>query len=175
ARRADRGLRLVGRGLGAELVGVRPTASRAAAALREARCRTRRRRGARAHAGSRGHDGVTDSHAHLDAFEEPPFAIVERGRAAGVSRIVTIGTGIESSHRALSIADELDGVYAAVGIDPHQAGTTGARRVHDLRALLEHRKAVAVGETGLDFVRTHATPLEQRRLLDAQLELAAEL
>jgi TatD DNase family protein len=118
---------------------------------------------------------VTDSHAHLDAFEEPPFAIVERGRAAGVSRIVTIGTGIESSHRALSIADELDGVYAAVGIDPHQAGTTEARRVHELRALLEHRKAVAVGETGLDFVRTHATPLEQRRLLDAQLELAAEL
>jgi len=60
---------------------------------------------------------VTDSHAHLDACEEPAGALVERARAAGVTRIVTIGTGIESCRAALEIVDEHDGVFAALGID----------------------------------------------------------
>jgi TatD DNase family protein len=118
---------------------------------------------------------VTDSHAHLDACEEAPGAIVERARKAGVSRIITIGTGIDSCRAGLTIAEENDGVYAALGIDPHQAGSAEAKRVDELRALLEHPKAIAVGETGLDLVRLHASLAEQRRLLDAQLELASHL
>jgi TatD DNase family protein len=66
-------------------------------------------------------------------------------------------------------------VYAATGIDPHQAASPEARRVGELRELLAHPKVVAVGETGLDTVRRFASPAEQRRLFDAQLELAAEL
>ena len=62
-----------------------------------------------------------------------------------------------------------------LGIDPHQAATPEAQRVDELRELLAHPKAVAVGETGLDTVRRHATPEEQRRLLDAHLALADEL
>jgi TatD DNase family protein len=118
---------------------------------------------------------VTDSHAHLDACAEPAGVLVARAREAGVTRIVTIGTGIESSRAALAIAQEHDGVYAALGIDPHQASSPEAQRVEELRALLEHPKAVAVGETGLDSVRQHASLAEQRRLFEAQLELATEL
>jgi len=118
---------------------------------------------------------VTDSHAHLDACEEPAATLVERARAAGVTRILTIGTGIESSRAALAIAEVNDGVFAALGIDPHQAGTAEAERTDELRALLAHPKAVAVGETGLDTVRQFATPAEQRRLFDAHLALADEL
>lgn len=118
---------------------------------------------------------MTDSHAHLDACEEPAATLVERALAAGVTRIVTIGTGIDSCRVALEIADEHDGVFAALGIDPHQAATSEAGRLDELRDLLGHPKAVAVGETGLDTVRRFATPLEQRRLFDAQLELADEL
>jgi len=118
---------------------------------------------------------VTDSHAHLDACEEPAATLVERAFAVGVTRIVTIGTGIDSCRAALEIADEHDGVFAALGIDPHQAATSEAGRLDELRDLLGHPKAVAVGETGLDTVRRFATPLEQRRLFDAQLELADEL
>jgi Tat protein secretion system quality control protein TatD with DNase activity len=92
---------------------------------------------------------VTDTHAHLDALEDPDAA-VERARAAGVERIVTIGTGIESCRAALALADRHDGVYAALGIDPHQASSPEAARVDELRELLSHPKAVAVGETGLD-------------------------
>jgi TatD DNase family protein len=118
---------------------------------------------------------VTDSHAHLDACEESAATIVERARAAGVTRVVTIGTGIESCRAALAIADQHDGVFAALGVDPHQAATSEADRLDELRGLLAHPKAVAVGETGLDTVRRYATALEQRRLFDRQLALAAEL
>jgi TatD DNase family protein len=118
---------------------------------------------------------VTDSHAHLDACEEPASGTVERARAAGVRRIVTIGTGIESCRAALAIADENDGVYAALGVDPHRASTPDAGRLDELRELLSHAKAVAVGETGLDNVRQLAGAVEQRRLFDAELALAEEL
>ena len=118
---------------------------------------------------------MTDSHAHLDACDEPAATLVERAQAAGVVRIVTIGTGIDSCRAALEIADANEGVFAALGIDPHQAATPEARRIGELRELLAHPKAVAVGETGLDTVRQHATPTEQRRLLDHHLALADEL
>ena len=118
---------------------------------------------------------MTDSHAHLDACEEPAGVLVERARAAGVTRIVTIGTGIDSCCAALAISDAHDGVFAALGIDPHRAAEPDAGRLDELRELLAHPKAVAVGETGLDTVRRFASPAEQRRLFDAQLALADEL
>lgn len=118
---------------------------------------------------------MTDSHAHLDACDESAALLVERAAAAGVTRIVTIGTGIDSSRAALAIAEEHDGVYAALGVDPHQAGGEDAERLDELRELLRHLKAVAVGETGLDNVRRFASPEEQRRLFERQLALADEL
>lgn len=118
---------------------------------------------------------MTDTHAHLDACEEPAATLVARARAAGVTRVITIGTGVESCRAALALADELDGVHAALGIDPHRAGSRDASRTSELRELLAHPKAVAVGETGLDGVRSSAPLAEQLRLFDAQLELAAEL
>jgi TatD DNase family protein len=118
---------------------------------------------------------VTDAHAHLDACDEPAAILVERAYEAGVTRVVTVGTGIESCRAALAIADANEGVFAALGIDPHQAGTSEAGRLDELRELLDHPKAVAVGETGLDTVRRYASPVEQRQLFDAQLELAEEL
>jgi TatD DNase family protein len=118
---------------------------------------------------------VTDSHAHLDACDEDPAALLERARAAGVTRVVTIGAGIESSRAALAIAESHEGVFVALGIVPHRAGNVEANRLAELRDLLQHERVVAVGETGLDTVRRHATPEQQRRLLDGHLELATEL
>ena len=91
--------------------------------------------------------------------------LVERARAAEVMRIVTIGTGIDSCRAALAIADAHEGVFAALGVDPHQAATPEAKRLDELRELLSHPKAVAVGETGLDTVRRFASSLEQHRRL----------
>jgi TatD DNase family protein len=117
---------------------------------------------------------VIDTHAHLDALEDAGGAI-ERAREAGVTRIVTIGTGIESCRAALGLAERHDGVFAALGIDPHQASSNEAERVEELRALLAHPKAVAVGETGLDNFHRHAGPAEQRKLFEAQIALADDV
>ena len=116
---------------------------------------------------------MIDTHAHLDALEEPEAALA-RARAAGVARVITIGTGIDSCRRALALT-EADGVYAALGIDPHQAAKPEAARVDELRALLEHPRAVAVGEAGLDYHYGADAKDEQRSLFAAQLALASEL
>ena len=116
---------------------------------------------------------MIDTHAHLDALEEPS-EVVARARAAGVTRIVTIGTGIESCRLALGLTDH-EGIYAALGIDPHQAGTDEGARVGELRGLLAHPKAVAVGEAGLDYHYGAERKPEQRELFSAQLALASEL
>jgi TatD DNase family protein len=116
---------------------------------------------------------VIDTHAHLDALEDADEA-VGRALAAGVTRIVTVGTGINSCHRALAIAERHDGVFAALGIDPHRAGTPDAQRIDELRDLLAHPKAVAVGECGLDYHYGADRKAEQRELFEAQLALAAD-
>jgi TatD DNase family protein len=118
---------------------------------------------------------VIDTHAHLDACPDPPERLVARARAAGVGRIVTVGTGIDSCRRALEIAEREDGVFAALGVDPHQASSAEAGRLGELEELLAHERAVAVGETGLDKFHRHAEPADQRRVFEAQLELGERL
>jgi TatD DNase family protein len=118
---------------------------------------------------------VIDTHAHLDACEEPAKALIERARAAGVDRIVTVGSGIESSRAALEIAEQNEGVYAALGVHPHQAGNAESGRLEELQEVLGHERVVAVGETGLDYYRDYAPRERQRALFEAELELAALL
>ena len=118
---------------------------------------------------------MIDTHAHLDACADRPSALIRRARSAGVDRIVTVGTGIASCRAALELAELHEEVFAAVGIDPHQARDAEANRIGELRDLAEHERAVAVGETGLDYFRERAPRDRQRRLFEAQLELAAEL
>jgi TatD DNase family protein len=118
---------------------------------------------------------MIDTHAHLDACADRPSALLRRARSAGVERVITVGTGIESCRAALELAERHEEVFAALGIDPHQAGGAEADRIGELRDLLDHDRAVAVGETGLDFYRDHAPRERQVRLFEAELDLAAEL
>ncbi|MGH2921769.1 MAG: TatD family hydrolase [Gaiellaceae bacterium] len=118
---------------------------------------------------------MIDTHAHLDACADRPSALLRRAREAGVDRVVTVGTGIDSCREAIALVERHEEVYAALGIDPHQAGGGEARRIDELRELFTHERAVAVGETGLDFFRDHAPHDRQLLLFEAQLELASEL
>jgi len=118
---------------------------------------------------------VTDTHAHLDACAQPADELVARALAAGVDRIVSVGSGLESCRETLAIAGRHDGVFAALGIHPHQAAEPDATRLDELRELLADERAVAIGETGLDFYRDYAPHDRQRELFERQLELAAEL
>jgi TatD DNase family protein len=117
---------------------------------------------------------VIDTHAHLTSLDDGDEAIV-RAAEAGVRRILTVGTSVEDGRRALALAERHDGVYAILGIHPHEAGTATDDDLAALRDLHAHPKAVAVGETGLDWFRDYAPHEDQRRLFGAQLELAAEL
>ncbi len=117
---------------------------------------------------------MIDTHAHLEACAEPAAALVERARAAGVGRILAVGTTIESCRAALAVAEREEGVFAVLGIHPHEAEREGGR-LDELRGLLAHPRAVAVGETGLDFYRDRAPRDRQREVFEAELALAAEL
>jgi TatD DNase family protein len=118
---------------------------------------------------------LTDTHAHLDACAEPAEVLAARARAAGVGRIVSVGSGLESCRETLAIAAREEGVFAALGIHPHQAADDDASRLDELRELLGNERAVAVGETGLDFYRDYAPRDRQHELFERQLDLAAEL
>jgi TatD DNase family protein len=116
---------------------------------------------------------VIDTHAHLDGGDEPARDVLARARAAGVTRVVAVGSGLDSCRETLAIGDAEDGVFAALGYHPHQAGEPWD--LDALRELLAHPKAVAVGETGLDHFRDYAPHDRQLELFRAQAELAAEL
>jgi TatD DNase family protein len=118
---------------------------------------------------------VIDTHAHLDALEDDPADVIARAAEAGVGRILTVGTTPAGCRHALELADAYEGVFAVLGIHPHEAGAATDADVAEVRELLGHPKAVAVGETGLDWFRDYAPPDAQRRLFDRMLELAAEL
>ncbi len=118
---------------------------------------------------------MIDTHAHLDACAQPADELVARALEAGVDRIVSVGSGLDSCRETLAIAGRHDGVFAALGIHPHQAAEPDATRVDELRELLADASAVAVGETGLDFYRDYAPRDRQRELFERQLELATEL
>jgi TatD DNase family protein len=117
---------------------------------------------------------VIDTHAHLSSLDDADEAIA-RAAEAGVTRILTVGTSVEDGRRALALADRYEGVFAILGIHPHEAGTATDDDLAALRDLHAHPKAVAVGEAGLDWFRDYAPREDQRRLFAAQLELAAEL
>jgi TatD DNase family protein len=112
---------------------------------------------------------VIDTHAHLDALEDPAAAVT-RARDAGVTRIVTIGTDPTSWAKMLPIVEEHDGVYGVAGIHPHEAASDFD--VDALDRLLAHPKIVAVGEIGLDYFRDYAPRDAQTKLFIYQLGLA---
>jgi TatD DNase family protein len=114
---------------------------------------------------------VIDTHAH---FGDDADEVLERAHAAGVARAIAVATTVEGAHAALALADRHQSVYACLGIHPHEAGGAEAERVQEIFELLDHPKAVAVGETGLDYFRDYAPPESQQRLFDRLLAVARD-
>jgi len=116
---------------------------------------------------------VIDTHAHLD--RAGAAELLARARTAGVDRVIVVATTVDGARDALALADEHDGVYASLGIHPHEAGSVRDGDVGELCALFGHEKAVAVGETGLDYFRDYAPRDAQRTLFERQLAVARDL
>ena len=116
---------------------------------------------------------MIDTHAHLDAFEDAR-AVLERAREDGVTRVISVGTSIPSARTVLALCEAEEGIFASLGLHPHEAGSAGERELEELRELLSHPKVVAVGETGLDYYRDLAPRDRQARAFEAQAQLAAD-
>jgi TatD DNase family protein len=115
---------------------------------------------------------VIDSHTHLNLCEEPDAELVERAVAAGVVKMLTVGTNGASCRAALATAEAFPQVYAAIGRHPNEAHGFDDADLAELEALAAHPRCMAIGETGLDFYREGASREDQRRAFSAQLGLA---
>ena len=98
---------------------------------------------------------LIDTHAHLDFPDFAPDldAVLARAAAAGVTRIITIGTSVEGSRRAVALAEKYPQVFAVVGVHPNSAQEAASGFIDELRELARNPRVVGIGETGLDFHR----------------------
>jgi TatD DNase family protein len=119
---------------------------------------------------------IFDSHAHVHdrQFDGDRDAVVERAHAAGVETILTVGCDMDDSRRALDAANRYAGIYASVGIHPHEAKDAPADIAAAFAPLLAAERAIAIGETGLDYYYDHSPRDAQARVLREQLRLARE-
>ncbi len=108
---------------------------------------------------------LIETHAHLDY---PVFApdfdnVLKRATEAGVTRILTIGTSVESSRRAVELAQEHENIYAVIGVHPSTAGKAPDDVMEPLRELARNARVVAIGETGLDYHRLPSAEAAQQK------------
>ena len=118
-----------------------------------------------------------DTHCHLQEpdFEGDVEAVLDRARTAGLTGLALCGYDPQSNVKTLEMAAESDLLFAAVGYHPHEAKDITPAQLLELESLAALPEVVCVGEIGLDFFRGHSPQDSQRRLFDAQLEIAARL
>src|ERR1700677_4696506 len=127
---------------------------------------------------------LIDTHAHLDYSDYDPdrAEVISRANDAGVTGIISIGTRVDSSTRAVELAENFPSIWATVGIHPSEVDETPDDAVDQLRALAQSRRVVAIGEIGLDYHHLPESPeaiaankARQADLFRRQLELTAAL
>jgi TatD DNase family protein len=118
---------------------------------------------------------VIDSHTHLDRGPAPEAELVAAARAAGVTKILTIGIDERSRRAALAAAEEHPEVFAAIGHHPNNATGYDDAITDEVRELAGHPRCLAIGETGLDDYRNYAPRPDQERAFRDHIEVAREL
>ena len=120
---------------------------------------------------------MIDTHCHLtfDPLADDVPAVVKRSRRAGVTGWVTVGTSLADSCKAVELAAQYDGMYAAVGIHPHDAKDADEGALAELKQVAQEPTVIAIGETGLDFHYNFSKQPDQKRVFAAHLEMAREL
>ena len=119
---------------------------------------------------------LIETHAHLDY---PDFAndledVLRRAAEAGVTRIVTIGTSIESSRQAVNLAEKYPAVYAVIGVHPAYVEEAEEDVFTPLRELAKHPRVVAIGETGLDYHRLPSEEVAKEKQVQVMTALRTE-
>lgn len=118
---------------------------------------------------------IIDTHAHLNMdFDKDQAEAISRAADAGVTNIITVGTDLDSSRKAVELSERYTGVYAAVGIHPHDVTAITMADIDTLGQIAMHPRVVAIGETGLDFYRDISPKDKQIIAFLWQLDLAEE-
>lgn len=120
---------------------------------------------------------LIDSHAHIDdrRFDEDRDEVLARAAAAGVEIIINIGADMESAARSVALSDKYPGVYAAVGMHPHDAKEMREEDYIQLKKWATHPKVVAIGEIGLDYHYDLSPRPVQREVFLRQIDLARDI
>ncbi len=120
---------------------------------------------------------LTDTHAHLyfEHFDRDREAVIRRAFEGGLAFIINVGVDLTTSRTCIELAEQYDGLYAAVGIHPNDAGAFDEQAPAALRELAQHPRVVAIGEIGLDFYRGRTPRVQQEAAFRAQIRLAKEL
>lgn len=115
-----------------------------------------------------------DTHAHLDfeSFNEDRDAVIQRAIEKKVTNIITIGTNIETSKRAIGFAENFVGIYAAVGIHPSDCAEAKDADYEEIEKLSQHKKVIAIGEIGLDYYRMYTDKDTQKAAFKRQIAIA---
>jgi TatD DNase family protein len=118
---------------------------------------------------------VIDSHTHLFLCERPEAEVVAAAREAGVERMLNVGLEAGSNELAIAGAERYETVFATVGCHPTEAAGFDHARAEEIdRLAAAHEKVRAIGETGIDYYRETASPADQRRAFEVQIEIAAD-
>ena len=117
---------------------------------------------------------MIDSHTHLHVCKPADADLVAAAVDAGVQKMLTVGTNGVTCRAALRAAERFPQVYAAIGRHPNESTGFDDADLAELRALADHPRCVAIGETGLDYYRDHAPHADQQRAFAAHIELARE-
>jgi len=119
---------------------------------------------------------LVDSHCHLQdkAFKNDLDAVIHEAGEAGVRTFLVPGTSIDDSIAALDLAEKYKGVYAAAGIHPHDSSRVSSNWREELKSLTLNKKAVAIGEIGLDYHYDFSPRDIQKEIFRAQIEIAIE-
>ncbi|MCP4498727.1 MAG: TatD family hydrolase [Deltaproteobacteria bacterium] len=120
---------------------------------------------------------LIDTHCHLDSkkFDGDRAGILQRARARGVQRFITIGCDVENSRRAQTLALVHNDVFFSAGVHPHEAEHVNRDFIMHLRGIALHGKCVAIGECGLDYYYDHSPREKQQEVFREQLIFAAEV
>jgi len=120
---------------------------------------------------------LVDTHAHLQwaNFDKDREKVISRAKKADVQYIVNIGFDLDGSRQGVKLAEKHEGLYATIGIHPHNASRLNENILNNLRKLSENPKVVAIGEIGLDYYRNLSPREAQKKAFEAQLFLAEEL
>lgn len=120
---------------------------------------------------------LIDSHAHLDdrRFDKDRDKLIKSFKKSGIDLIINPGADISSSIKAVSLSEEYDNIYAAVGVHPHSAKEMDESSINILKSFTDRDKVIAIGEIGLDFYYDNSPRDIQRQRFIEQLNLAKEV